>query len=307
MTEPTQALRGAVDLTSLAQGTPGAAPTLSPGPAGGASPLLVEATDATFQQLLSRTATVPAIIVLWSSQQPETGQFIDVLVSAAEQVDGRVQVISADVAANPGLLQAFRPPQVPVMMGLVQGQPVQLPPASSPEQLRQLLDELVKLAVQHGVTGRVPGYEGGSGGDEAEAELPPLHQEAYDAIERDDLDAAAAAYTKALAENPKDADAELGLAQVELMRRTKDVDLQAARDAAAADPKDIDAQLVVADLDVLGGHVEDAFTRLIDLVRATQDDERERVKSHLISLFAVVGNQDPRVRSGRTALMSALF
>ena len=42
------------------------------------------------------------------------------------------------------------------------------------------------------------------------------------------------------------------------MKRTAGVDLHAARAAAAADPTDIAAALTVADLDVLGGHVEDA-------------------------------------------------
>ena len=157
--------------------------------------------------------------------------------------------------------------------------------------------------MQHGVTGRVSG----GAAPEAEEELPPLHQEAYDAIERDDLDAATAAYEQAIAANPKDTDAQLGLAQVALMKRTRGVDLQQARERAAGDPSDVEAALVVADLDVLGGHVEDAFTRLIDLVRVTQAEERDRIKAHLLDLFAVVGNQDERVRRGRTALMSALF
>jgi putative thioredoxin len=91
------------------------------------------------------------------------------------------------------------------------------------------------------------------------------------------------------------------------MKRTRGVDLQAARAAAAADPSDIDAAITIADLDVLGGHIEDAFVRLIDLVKVTSGDERERVKNHLLDLFAVVGNHDERVRKGRTTLMSALF
>ena len=130
---------------------------------------------------------------------------------------------------------------------------------------------------------------------------------AFDAIERGDLDGAAAAYEKALKENPADGDAQLGLAQVGLMRRTQGVDLQAARDAAAQQPDDVDAQTAVADLDVLGGHVEDAFGRLVDLVRRTSGDDRERARAHLLQLFAVVGSHDERVRKARTALMSALF
>jgi putative thioredoxin len=99
----------------------------------------------------------------------------------------------------------------------------------------------------------------------------------------------------------------VGLAQVKLMARTADVDQKAARAAAAAAPADIAAQMLVADLDVSGGHIEDAFTRLIDVVRATEADERETVRQHLVELFAVVGTHDERVQKARRALMSALF
>jgi putative thioredoxin len=92
-----------------------------------------------------------------------------------------------------------------------------------------------------------------------------------------------------------------------LMKRTAGVDLAAARAAAAADPDDVEAAITVADLDVLGGHVEDAFARLIDVVKRTSGAERDRARTHLISLFDVVGNHDERVKKGRTALMSALF
>ena len=211
--------------------------------------------------------------------------------------------------ANPTLLRAFQVQSVPVTMGMVQGQPVPMFAGVQAEAtLRQVLDEFLGLAVQHGVAGRVDvAAPTGEGEDAEEAPLPPLHQEAYDAIERGDLDAAAAAYTSALKEDPADADAQLGLAQVGLMQRTQGADLQTARAAAAEHPHDVAAQTLVADLDVLGGHVEDAFLRLIDLVRATSGEEREAARAHLLELFAVVGSHDERVRKARTALMSALF
>ena len=58
---------------------------------------------------------------------------------------------------------------------------------------------------------------------------------------------------------------------------------------------------------LLGGHVEDAFLRLIDLVRRTSGDERDQARQHLLGLFAAVDNDDPRVLKGRQGLASALF
>jgi putative thioredoxin len=270
---------------------------------------VVQGTDANFSEVINASVNVPAVLVLWSARLPESASYLDTVVALAASYGGRFQVVSVDVDANPGLLRAFQIQSVPVTIGLVQGQPVPLFAGIQDEQeIRPVIDELLKVAVQHGVTGKVDVGAPGEGEEIAEEPpLPPLHQEAYDAIERGDLEAAAAAYRRALKENPADADAELGLAQVGLMQRTTGVDLQEARAAAADNPSDIAAQTLVADLDVLGGHVEDAFLRLVDLVRNTTGDDREQVRTHLLSLFSVVGQHDERVRKARGSLMSALF
>ena len=316
-------VRGAVDLSGLqSAGTPAGstAPTTSSAAAptaGGAPPapgvpgrsgVVVEGTDANFQEIANASVSVPLLLVLWTARLPESRSYLDTVVSLASSYEGRFQVVSIDVEQNPTLLRAFQVQSVPVTMGMVQGQPVPMFAGVQPEQaVRQVLDEFLALAVQHGVAGRVEVGPARGEGDDAEQPLPPLHQEAYDAIERGDLEAASAAYAQALKENPADADAELGLAQVGLMQRTQGVDLQAARQAAADNPGDVAAQSLVADLDVLGGHVEDAFARMVDLVRVTSGEEREQARAHLLQLFAVVGSHDERVRKARTALMSALF
>jgi putative thioredoxin len=293
------ALRGAVDLSTLSQPTPATDAT-----AGDA--LVIQGTDSGFQAIVTGSQRVPAVVVLWSTRSAASADFVDVLTSVAASYEGRFQVVSIDIDANPGLLQAFQVQSVPVTLGLVAGQPVPLFAGAQPaEQVRVYVDELLKLAAEHGVTGRVA--VAAAAQEEVEPELPPLHQEAFDAIERDDLDAAAAAYVKALAANPADGEATAGLAQVKLMQRTAGVDPAAARTAAAQAADDIPAQMLVADLDVLGGNVEDAFARLVDTVRASEGDERETVREHLVELFAVVGAHDERVQKARRALMSALF
>ncbi|NHA68025.1 co-chaperone YbbN [Phycicoccus flavus] len=325
--------RGAVDLSTVTgaarsgppggaapggPGAAGAAPAGGPaaGPAGVPAGLVVEVTAANLQQALTRTVQVAGLLVLWASEHPQTRALVDTVAQVAARQQGKVLVLTADLSASPELLQAFQPlltqafgqPTVPATFGLLQGQPVPLfPGIADADQVQQAVDQLLQAAVQNGITGRVDLGPLPEGEEPAEEPVPPLHQAAYDAIDRGDLPAAAAAYEQALAENPQDEDARLGLAQVRLMERTSGVDLAAARSAAAADPSDIDAALMVADLDVLGGHVEDAFVRLVDLVRETAGEDRDRVRTHLIELFSVVGNDDERVRKGRTALMSALF
>ena len=335
---PPSGARGAIDLSALGGGrptgatgagasAPGSGAPVAPGPSmppsstPGASTLpeglLVEVTDGTFSEVMNRTLKVPAVLVLWSSAHEQTVGLAERVAAAAARLEGRVFVVSADVQTSPGILQAFQQVvvqafgqlTVPVTFGLLQGQPVPLFPGIPPdEEIGLVLDQLVQAAVQNGITGRVDlGPAAGVTADDELPPLPPLLQEAYDAIERGDLEAAVTAYEQVLAADPKDQEAELGLAQVRLMQRTEGVDPQAVRAAAAAAPEDVDAQIAVADLDVLGGHVADAFTRLIDTVRATSGDERDRARTHLLELFNVVGNHDERVRKGRTALMNALF
>ncbi len=86
---------------------------------------------------------------------------------------------------------------------------------------------------------------------------------AQEALERGDIAGAVAEYQKLVDANPADSEAAAGLAMAKLLKRTEGVDLNQARTAAAESPDDVDAQTLVADLDLLGGHVEDAFNRLV--------------------------------------------
>ncbi len=294
------ALRGAVDLSSL--GHPA-----SPAAAGGPVPsgLVVDVTDETFEEAFLTTREVPALIVIWDGSAPASRQAVDNAAEAARAYEGRIRVMSLDIRSAPAIAQAFGVQQVPVTLAGIAAQPVPLFGGVQPaDQLRPVIDQVLQLAAQNGVTGSVPLGEAPA---PVEAELPALHAKAYEAIEAGDLDGAVQAYTQALKDNPADADASAGLAQVTLLQRTQGVDPQVARAAAAEAPGDVPAQLLVADLDVLGGHVDDAFARLVDLVRATAEDEREAVRARLLELFEVVGMNDPRVAKARRALMSALF
>jgi len=301
---PNRATRGAVDLTGLGERGAPAAPSAGAGQrASGPDEVHVQATDATFQESMTRSVRVPGVLVLVSTRLPESIVFLGTVVELARSFGGRLQVTSVDIDANPGLARALQVQSVPATIGMIQGQLVPMFAGIAPaDQIRAVFEEFLGLAVQQGVTGRVAVAV-----SDVPVELSEHHEAAFDAIESGDLDGAAAAYERAIAEDPNDQEAKLGLAQVGLMKRTAGVDLAAARAAAAADPDDVEAAITVADLDVLGGHVEDAFARLIDVVKRTSGAERDRARTHLISLFDVVGNHDERVKKGRTALMSALF
>ena len=309
------ALRGAVDLSTLRNrpAAPAPAPGESPpGPSGGVvvPSLVMDVTDETFPQVLELSRTVPVVVDLWAEWCGPCKQLSPILERVVTELAGRVVLAKVDVDANPQLSQAFRAQSIPMVVALVGGQPVPLFNGAVPEQqVREVFAQLLQLASQNGVTGTASVDGDGDAEPEAGVEpaLPPLHAEAYDAIEAGDYPRAIAAYEKALAENPRDAEARAGLGQVRLLDRVQGADLQAARAAAAAAPTDIDAQLTVADLDVAGGHVEDAFIRLLDLFAQLPSDQRAPVQERLLELFGIVGDADPRVIAARGRLASLLF
>jgi len=309
--KPRLDVRGAVDLAALsrppapAPGTPGGLPT--------AGDYVIDVDEAGFPALVQGSTQFPVVVLLWAAWSEVSIGLARDMGALADEYAGRFQLARIDAEANPQIAKAFQIPaeSVPAVVAVLAGQPVPLFQGSHPlEQVRSVLDQLLAAAAANGVTG-VVGSTAGVAGEQpdepGEPPLPPLHQEAYDAIERDDLPAAAGAYEQALRENPRDSMARAGLAQVGLLARTRDVDVDVARAAAAADAADVPSQLLVADIDVLLGNVEDAFGRLIDVVRAVRGPERETVRLRLVELFEVVGSDDARVGAARRALASALY
>lgn len=313
MTDPTPGavLRGAVDLSSLRnRPQPPAAGSEAPQGPVPASALVMDVTDAAFPQVLELSRTVPIVVDLWAEWCGPCKQLSPVLEKVVVELGGRVVLAKVDVDANPQLQQAFRAQSIPMVVALVAGQPVPMFTGAVPEQqVREVFAQLLQLAAQNGVTGTVPvgDTDGAEASEPEEPPVPPLHAEAYDAIEAGDYARAVDAYERALAENPRDADAQAGLGQVRLLQRVQGLDLSAARAAAAAAPQDIDAQFAVADLDVSGGHVEDAFDRLLDLFAVLPADERAPVRERLLELFGLVGDADSRVIRARGRLASLLF
>ncbi len=304
MTQESFSRPGAVDLSGLQSGPPAA------GGPGAAAPYAVAVTEQNFQQVLESSTSAPVLLAFESpSRSPESVTLAEDLQVLSGEFEGRFLLGRVDIDASPQIAQAMQIPSVPLVALVAQGRPMPLFQDAAPiAELRQALTQVLQQLTTQGFTGRHQPRSAGVVDEETgEEQLDPRYAPAQDALERGDIAAAVAEYQKLVDANPADTEAAAGLAMATVLQRTEGVDLNEARAAAAERPDDVEAQTLVADLDLLGGHVDDAFNRLIDLVRRTTEADRDTARTHLITLFGAVGNDDPRVQRARRDLASALF
>ena len=277
----------AVDLSSL--GKPKAAPA---GPLPG---LEVTAANLT-AEFLPLSSTKPVIVIAWSVRSPESMEMVNVLGGLEKSYQGSWALARLDIDAEPQVAQAFQTKNVPYAIALIGEQMVPLFEQSYPEaQIRLVLDKVLTLASEQGI-GAAP------------VEISePEEDEAMLALEAGDFVTAEAAYKKLLARKPADSFAKLGLAQTQLLIRTSGLELSTVLENANKTPSDVTLQLQAADMEIANGGVEDAFNRLLRVVKNTSGDDRTKVREHLLTLFTLVDPTDPRLLSARSALANALY
>ncbi|MFF1284465.1 tetratricopeptide repeat protein [Streptomyces sp. NPDC058299] len=286
------------------------------GGTGAVSPadLVIDVDEAGFERdVLQRSAEVPVVIDFWAEWCQPCKQLSPVLERLAVEYSGRFLLARIDVDANQMLMQQFGIQGVPAVFAVVAGQALPLfQGAADEQQIRQTLDQLVAVAEERfGLTGLTVDPDAEPGGAPQTAPTAGPYDAALNAaalaLDAGDLGGAVQAYRNVLADDPAHPEALLGLAQAELLQRVQGMDPQKVRQEAAEKPSDVQAQIAAADLDLVGGHVEDAFGRLIQTVQRTAGDDRDAVRVRLLELFEVVGPEDPRVIGARRALARALF
>ncbi|MEU1445207.1 tetratricopeptide repeat protein [Streptomyces mirabilis] len=287
------------------------------GGGGAVSPagLVIDVDEAGFERdVLQRSTEVPVVIDFWAEWCEPCKQLSPVLERLAVEYNGRFVLAKIDVDANQMLMQQFGIQGIPAVFAVVAGQALPLFQGAAGEaQIRGTLDQLVEVAEQRfGLTGLTVDPDAEPDSAPAVHEVPAgpydaLLEAAVQALDAGDFGGAVQAYKNVLSDDPGNTEAKLGLAQAELLQRVQGADPLQVRKDAAEKPKDVTAQIAAADLDLVGGHVEDALGRLIDTVQRTAGDDRDAVRLRLLELFEVVGGDDPRVIAARRALARALF
>lgn len=293
--------RGAVDLGALAtarQNQQRAEAALAQAPAG----VVIDATAETFQaEVIDRSMQVPVVLDLWAEWCGPCKTLSPILERLAAEYGGRWVLAKVDVDAEQQIAAAFQVQSIPSVFAVIKGQPIPLFQGAYPEaQVRQILDELLRVAAEQGVAGTIAdtteGAEEGLEPEIVEAPIDPRFEAAYTAIEAGDWAGAEAAYRAVLAATPNDADALAGLALVGLYARTD----------GQPEPSAESGALEVADAAALRQDWPTAFAAAIDEVRRTAGDEREAARQRVVEYFLLAAD-DPAVIPARSALASALF
>lgn len=247
-------------------------------------------------EILPLSLVRPVIVLMWTSRSSESVEMIKTLGKLELDYKAAFSLARVDIDANPEVAQAFQTKSVPYAVAIIAEQMVPLFEQAYPEaQVKMVIDKVLTLSSEQGV-GEAP-FE----------HIEPEETDAMNALESGDYVAAEAAYKKWLARKPSENLAKLGLAQTQLLMRTEGLDLSTIIAQSTATPTDIDLQLKAADVEIVNGGVEAAFTRLLHAVKATSGDERAKIKNHLLDLFALVDQSDPRLAAARKELASALF
>jgi putative thioredoxin len=270
---------------------------------------VVDVSEQDFQQkVIDVSKTVPVIVDLWAEWCGPCKQLSPLLEKLAAEYKGRFVLAKIDVDANPRLSQMFQVQSIPAVFAVIGESAGPLFQGAIPEaELRQVIEEVLRIAAEQGVNGTI--------NTEVQEEVAPVIEEeqidprleaAFNAIEKGDFVAANNSYKEMLNQNPADQVAQAGLAQVGLLERASKLNPNDVLQKAS-DRKDFSSQMDLADLELMKGNPGAGFAVLINAIKISSGEDRDKLRARLLELFVVVGDSDPEVIKARRDLASALF
>lgn len=293
---PIAGSQGAVDLGAMVSPTPPSSEAIpsssgfAPGSPSVQAPLVVDVTEATFEDCMALSQTVPVVLVLFTASSLASKQAIKVVEDMARSRAGAFQVGRVDVEANPTLASALQAQSIPAGYALVARRPVPLFEGTPTEmQLGQTIDELLQVAPQLGVIGHIE-----VDSEELETPMPAEHEAPRAAEERGDWEGAVEAWRKVLASNPADSEAKVAMARAQFESRQEIAEPSSGPQAAA-------------DELFARGEEAQAFAVLLQAFEEQDNaEQKDAIRTRLVELFQI-GSDPAAVKAARTRLATMLM
>jgi putative thioredoxin len=225
---------------------------------------------------------------------------LEKLVNSSE---GKWLLAKVEVQTNAKIAEAFGV-QLPATVAVVlEGEPKPLFQGDQLEaSLADFIGKLVEVASSQGLNGilEVDGAETVA----AEPQLSASEQSALDAMDSGDFGAAVKIYEEELKQNPGNELLVERLAQVKLVERTFNGDIEKE---LAVDPSSVAEAMRKSDFHLAVGQSEEAFMLLLNWFDSASADERKALAALFLELFNVVGKSHPAVIEARKMLAAKMF
>jgi putative thioredoxin len=261
----------------------------------------VEAEEAIIRQVIQLSSAVPVVVCFYSPADQDSVALAEKLDRLAISGDGRWFLAKIDLVAQPQLAQAFGVLEPATVAVILAGEPKPLFQGDqSEEDLAAFIEKLVDVAKKQGMLGKL--VLGDSMPEQPQ--LSQAEQDALDAMDNGDFTAAVKIYEAELASSPGNEQLAERLAQVRLVERTYQGDVEAE---LKVEPKDYPSAIRKSDYYLAIGDSVSAFNLLLDWFSKSAGDERSAVSKHLLELFVVVGKNDPNVLLARKQLAARMF
>jgi putative thioredoxin len=110
----------------------------------------LDVTDATFQtEVIERSRATPVVVDLWAPWCGPCKTLGPILEKVVEDTGGKVTMVKVNVDENPQISQAFGVQSIPLVVALVDGQPVDGFMGAQPEDaVRQFVEKLLPSAAE---------------------------------------------------------------------------------------------------------------------------------------------------------------
>ena len=263
----------------------------------------VDLNEGNLKPIIEISSIVAVVVAFYNTDNPESMTLTSKLEKLANSSEGKWLLAKVDIRANLKIAEAFGVDLPATVAVILAGEPKPLFQGDQIESsLVDFISKLVEVASSQGLNGtlEVEGEEL----EEVEAQLSESEQAALDAMDNGDFGAAVKIYEAELKLNPGNDELVARLAQVKLVERTYNGDMDKE---LSVEPGTVAEAMRKADFQLAVGLSEEAFDLLLAWFDKANTDERAALSSLFLELFNVVGKSHPAVIQARKLLAVKLF